>query len=232
MFSYYGSKSKIVKEYPRPKFDKIIEPFAGSARYALRYWEKEVLLVDKYEVIVKIWKWLQQCSPADIAKLPILKEKDDLRKYGLSEEEKLFMGFIIADGTFYPCNIATKFSTKGEQQKGRLSRIAEQLYKIKHWHIQHGCYQDIPNQEATWYIAPPYQYGGHKYVVSNKGVDYSHLAQWCQSRNGQVIVCENTKSDWLPFKPLVDITGSMFKTTEAIWTNHPISLKATAQTLF
>jgi site-specific DNA-adenine methylase len=33
MFSYYGSKSKIIDHYPAPKFNKIIEPFAGSARY-------------------------------------------------------------------------------------------------------------------------------------------------------------------------------------------------------
>ena len=32
MFSYYGSKSKIVHLYPTPKFDKIIEPFAGIWR--------------------------------------------------------------------------------------------------------------------------------------------------------------------------------------------------------
>ena len=31
MFSYYGSKSKIVDYYPPPKHKKIIEPFAGSA---------------------------------------------------------------------------------------------------------------------------------------------------------------------------------------------------------
>jgi len=33
MFSYYGSKSKIVDYYPPPKHKRIIEPFAGSARY-------------------------------------------------------------------------------------------------------------------------------------------------------------------------------------------------------
>ncbi len=42
MFSYYGSKSKIVKHYPPPEYDTIIEPFAGSARYALMYYNKNV----------------------------------------------------------------------------------------------------------------------------------------------------------------------------------------------
>ncbi len=59
MWSYYGAKTSIVDYYPKPKFDKIIEPFAGTARYALKYFDRDVLLVDKYDVIVKIWRWLQ-----------------------------------------------------------------------------------------------------------------------------------------------------------------------------
>jgi len=39
------------------------------------------------------------------------------------------------------------------------------------------------------------------------------------SRNGQVIVCENTKADWMDFKPLKKMKGSLHTTTEAIWTN-------------
>ena len=57
MFSYYGSKSKIVDYYPPPKYGKIIEPFAGSARYSLRFWQKDVLLVDKYPVIIEVWNY-------------------------------------------------------------------------------------------------------------------------------------------------------------------------------
>lgn len=62
MWSYYGSKSKVINLYPPPKFGKVIEPFAGSARYALKYFDRDVLLVDKHDAIVKIWKWLQVCS--------------------------------------------------------------------------------------------------------------------------------------------------------------------------
>ena len=78
MFSYYGSKSKIVDYYPPPKHKRIIESFAGSARYSLKYWQNDVLLVDKYPVIIGIWKWLQQCSKDDILKLPILKAGDKI----------------------------------------------------------------------------------------------------------------------------------------------------------
>lgn len=94
MFSYYGSKSKIVDLYQPPKFDKIIEPFAGSARYSLKYSK-----------------------------------------------------------------------------------------------------------------------------VNNKHLDYPSLAEWCESRKGQTIVCENTKADWLPFIPLKEMHGQKYKTTEAVWYN-------------
>jgi hypothetical protein len=56
MWGYYGSKSKIVNKYPKPLFEKIIEPFAGTAQYSLKYFEKDILLVEKYELIVKLWK--------------------------------------------------------------------------------------------------------------------------------------------------------------------------------
>ena len=59
-------KSRIVDVYPPPKFDKVIEPFAGSARYALKYWQKEVLLVDKYDVITDIWTYLINATEKDI----------------------------------------------------------------------------------------------------------------------------------------------------------------------
>ena len=59
MWSYYGSKTKLVDLYPPPKTDKIIEPFCGSAKYSLKYWDKQVLLIDKYSVIVDLWRWLQ-----------------------------------------------------------------------------------------------------------------------------------------------------------------------------
>ena len=72
MWGYYGSKSKIVNYYPKPIYDTIIEPFAGTAQYSLKYFDKDVILVDKYDVIVRLWKWLQQCSPKDILSLPRL----------------------------------------------------------------------------------------------------------------------------------------------------------------
>jgi len=217
MFSYYGSKSKIVDYYPPPKYGKIIEPFAGSARYSLKYFDRDVLLVDKYHIIVRTWNWLKQCSPNDILKLPILALGETLDNFDLSEDEKIFMGFVVQQGTTGLRKTVSKFAVDGI--KANLSNIASQLFKIKHWNIMQGCYSDLPNEDATWFIDPPYQFGGHEYKHSNKNINFTELADWCKSRNGQAIVCENTKADWMEFKPMIDMQGAAFKTTEAIWSN-------------
>ena len=58
MFSYYGSKNKIAKLNPLPKYGLIIEPFAGAAWYSVLHRDKNVLLNEKYDVIYDIWNWL------------------------------------------------------------------------------------------------------------------------------------------------------------------------------
>jgi 16S rRNA G966 N2-methylase RsmD len=75
----------------------------------------------------------------------------------------------------------------------------------------------VPDVEATWFIDPPYQYGGEHYMINS--IDYNRLAEFCQSRKGQIIVCENTKAGWLPFKPLISTYGQSHDSKEAIWLN-------------
>ena len=219
MFSYYGSKSKVVDYYPPPKFNKIIEPFAGSARYSLKYWQNDVLLVDKYKVIIDVWKYLKSASKNDILKLPRLKSGENLNDFCLSEIEKQFLGFIIVGGLESPRQKAGSFRDT-QKQNQILKNIANQLFKIKHWEIKLGSYNELENEEATWFIDPPYQFGGEHYKESSKKINFIKLAEWCKSRNGQIIVCENTKATWMDFKPMREMQGAMFKTTEAIWSNY------------
>jgi site-specific DNA-adenine methylase len=217
MFSYYGSKSKIVDYYPSPKYKRIIEPFAGSARYSLKYWQNDVLLVDKYPVIVEVWNYLKNASEADIKGLPKLDTGQTIDDYDLSNIERKFMGFMVQDGTTGMRRTASYFAVKRMDEK--FDFIIKNLHKIKHWEIKLGSYDELENVEATWFIDPPYEFGGHEYKCSNKNIDFDKLAEWCKERNGQAIVCENTKATWLPFKPMVEMQGAMFKTTEAIWSN-------------
>lgn len=227
MWSYYGAKTNVVHLYPTPKEHKIIEPFAGSARYSLLYFDNDVTLVDKYEVIIKIWRWLQKCSPKDILSLPRPKEGETLDNYIFDcEEAKLFMGFVVHYGAFSPgkkpcaMKLSSGSHSRGNFMNYTLNRISKELFKIRHWNFILGSYDDIPNQKATWFIDPPYEFGGHKYICSNKDINYSKLKYWCLEREGQIIICENTKATWMKFKPISKNKGSMFTTTEAIWTNQ------------
>lgn len=234
MWSYYGAKTNIVRLYPKPKNPKIIEGFAGSARYALYYFENEVLLVDQYEVVFRIWKWLQQCSPTDILKLPRLKYNQTFDEFKFDcDEAKWLCSFVHGSGNSTPKNKPTRRKTidRPNHANYNLKRISQNLYKIKHWEIIQGSYKDIPNQKATWFIDPPYQYGGEAYSCSNKKINFSELRDWSQSREGQVIVCENTKAHWMDFVPMTTIRGSLKKSTEAIWTNEKTLYNNIQQTL-
>lgn len=228
MFSYYGSKSKVVDLYPSPKFGKIIEPFAGSARYALKYFDRDVLLVDKYEVIIKIWQYLQQASEKDILGLPEPKDKESIDDYNLSEGEKLLMGFMVWRGSAKPQKIVQPDSNIPKAKK----IIASQLYKIRHWVIRQGSYSEIENQQATWFIDPPYKVAFGQHYKMGKKIDYSHLARWCKNREGQTIVCESIYANWLPFYRLRSTSGNWSSTVEAIWSNMPHDFMARQSDMF
>lgn len=220
MWGYYGSKSKIVNEYPVPTYGKIIEPFAGTAQYSLKYFDREILLIEKYDVIVKLWKWLQQCSEQDILGLPRLKCGENVDNFTWDcEEAKWLVGFIITGAPSQPKKTASKWKTviRPNTQNYKLKMIAENLYKIKHWEIKQGCYKELANEKATWFIDPPYQFGGQYYRYGNKDIDFTLLAEWCNSREGEIIVCENSKADWMPFEPLKQMRGNKFKTTECVF---------------
>lgn len=232
MWSYYGSKSNLVDFYPPPKFGKIIEPFAGSARYALKYWDRDVLLVDAYDVVVKIWHYLQQCSEQDILGLPKMKKGDDIRTYGLSDQELLFLSMMAGASSTAPRYKVSPFTAEKNGYRNLYKVIASKLHRIKHWKIEHGEYIGIPNQEATWFIDPPYQFGGHAYVMSSRNIDFDHLSSWCEGRKGQSIVCENTKATWMSFSPLKRHRGSKNTTVEAMWTNQPTSCNVKQTELF
>ena len=217
MFSYYGRKSKIIKHYPKPVHDKIIEPFAGSAAYSMIYFDRDVLLVEKYDLLVNLWNWLiKEATEKDILDLPKVKQGVLISDFEwLSKEEKWLMGFCLNRGSSQPKNKVAKFSDGWENVK---KRISGDLHKIRHWNVVGADYKDIENVPATWFIDPPYQYGGKWY--KHKSINYTELLEYSKSRNGQVIVCENTKADWIDLIPLVRIQGAKnSNTTEALWTN-------------
>lgn len=95
-------------------------------------------------------------------------------------------------------------------------------------------YKCLGNIEATWFIDPPYQNGGDGYYINNKHINYDDLSKWCMSRDGQVIVCESTRANWLPFYPMKKLQPSSGKSNyvEAIWSNYPHNFQARQPSLF
>jgi len=226
MWSYYGTKTSSVDFYPPPKHDVLIEPFAGAAKYALKYFEKEVIILDRYPLIVDIWKWLQKCSPADVLKLPSVKYGEHVDAYSYDcKEARDLIGFMVGFSTSYPRRTGTiRMKQRPNYINYQLKSIASQLFKIKHWDIRQGTYSDIYNRKATWFIDPPYQgKGGNKYKFGTKTIDYEKLAKWCISRKGQTIVCDSKGADYLPFKFFKNSVGSRGIFTEMIWSNEIIA---------
>lgn len=226
MFSYYGSKSKLAALYPAPEYPTVIEPFAGSARYSLLHWRHSVKLYDISPLIVDLWTYLMGVTEDEILGLPDIPSKVNIDNFDLTEIQKTLIGFHLCRGKAKPRKV-------GHGQNGwsrDKERIASSLYKIRHWGIELKDYRDIPNEEATWFIDPPYQRicvkgNGDRYPHSE--IDYQELAEWTRSRRGQVIVCEGEGANWLPFKPFKTINGNtnnrtVKRSVEMVYLDRPL----------
>lgn len=169
--------------------------------------------------MITIWKYLQNCSKHDILGLPKLVKGMKILELNISDDEKLFLGMCAGISSLEPRNTVSSFAAEQNSNKNYYSRVANQLFKIKHLDIQLGDYLDIKNQKATWFIDAPYEKGGQHYVINK--IDFQQLADYSKERIGQVIVCENENATWLPFKKMCKSRGSnqIFK-NEVIWSNN------------
>jgi len=225
-FGYFGSKWRLAKRYPDPEHSTIVEPFAGSANYALLHHESQVILNDLDNNITKCWRYLITATEREILSLPDI--DGDVDDYDIPEGAKILIGFWLGRGLAYPCKRPHSWSRKPEYQKGAQfwgeavrQRIASQLQFIRHWQVKTVPYDQLADIEATWFVDPPYDNAaGKRYRVNNLGIDYADLASWCKSRTGQVIVCENQGASWLPFQTLTTIRGTRKNSVEVYWSNQ------------
>lgn len=232
-FTYYGGKWRIAGRYPPPRYDCIVEPFAGSAGYSVRHNAKRVALFDLDEKIVATWQFLIGASEREIRALPLLGPHDDVRDLHISQEARWLIGWWLNKGMTAPCNIPSKWmrepvpspSASNFWGDGVRERLARQVSEIRHWRVWHLPYWEVPTSVgATWFIDPPYaNAAGSRYRFSD--IDYDALGAWCRALPGQAIVCENDGADWLPFDFLVDAKASEGKhktfrgarSREAVW---------------
>ena len=69
-----------------------------------------------------------------------------------------------------------------------LERIAKLLPEIKHWQTQFSDYKNLPDIEATWFIDPPYQFGGEHYSVN--GSNPCPFLLWIATHNKRYFITE------------------------------------------
>lgn len=211
-FPYFGGKFRSAPRYPPPDHDWIVEPFAGSAGYAMRYPDRQVMLVEASEPIAAIWQYLILARPSEILRLPLLEPGQSVDSLvGVPQPARWLIGMWCNPGSAQPkktlCRwqrfdgCTPRFQVWGE---GIRERIASQVGQISHWIVRFGSYTSTPNIRATWFIDPPYQGAGRHYPCGSRGINYVALGEWCRQRRGQVMVCENTGAEWLPFSHFLD----------------------------
>ena len=212
--NYYGGKWRAAPMYPKPEHRTIVEPFAGGAGYSLRYADHDVVLYEKDRDLVSMWKWLIQATPADVQALPVLPEFSHVDEIDAPHGAKVMIGFGLNAGAAESCKSPSKwvrYKPNGVESWStrRRERVAKQVDFVSHWECHHvDDYSDIPDQDATWFIDPPYQVAGRRYRHGSDGIDFPALAEWCRIRSGQVIVCENEGADWMEWTDAKSVRGT------------------------
>jgi site-specific DNA-adenine methylase len=241
-FGYFGAKKRLAPKYPAPKHDTLIVPFCGSASYAVHWADQDrkrlkVHLYEVYEPIVGIWEFLISASEEEIMNLPLCHEdgspftkQNQVPEY-LPQEARDLIAYNLnkAKAVPYPYNqrrmdeTGTKWVNDWSAgwSRNKRAKIARNLKYIRHWKIHNASYETAPNQVCSWMVDPPYQIMGKVYPCHD--IDFTFLAEWCKSRRGQVIVCEQEGADWLPFQVFASHKGQNIRNSynEMIWSNEP-----------
>lgn len=227
MFSLYGSKWRAAPHYPTPKYDLVVEPFAGSACYSLLHYSKQILLSDIDPIIAGVWRYLIAVTESEILSLPpCVGHVDELN---CCQEAKHLIGFWLNKGKTSPCKQPGSWMRSGIRPNsywGQVikERIAKQLQFIRHWRIENCSYQSLCfDCPATVFVDPPYQQAHGRYYRHHE-IDYALLRDWCLSNLGQTIVCESTGAGWLPFQEFRTVKSNPSSrgksySSEVIWTS-------------
>lgn len=202
-FSYFGSKWRTAPKYGAPRYNTIVEPFAGSAGYACRFPDRRVILCDADPTISSLWRWLIAARPEEILALPDIGD-GTTADLDVRPEARSLIGFWLNRGAEAPRHRASQWMRSGIRPRSfwgdhARSMIASQVERIRHWTVLDDYREASEIGPASWFIDPPYALAGRKYRVGSDRIDFAALADWCRARQGQIIVCENEGASWLPF---------------------------------
>ena len=221
LFKWFGSKWSTSKYYPAPMHDVIVEPFAGSAGYALRHHEKQVILAEANTHIRRLWEWLiEDATSTSILDIPVnIPEGTDIRKLGLSEGQALLLKNWQRTNNVGDCWTISSWGNKpGQWTENTRARVADEHSFVKHWQVYDDAYllMSDATRERTWFIDPPYQFN---YQYRATPIDYARLSDDINHLQGQIVVCEavcqktGQVPSWLPFVPFRTTVTSRRKQT-------------------
>lgn len=208
MFAYFGRKLRLGPLYPPPKYDLVIEPFAGSMAYTLLHKPPQAIGIEANPLVVETWHRICTLSEQEILDYPLPEVGEQCHDHWL----------IQAAHSEHASTAVTR------QWTTRMNRDAQSQKRYAARHLPYattidyrlGHYLDAPDVEATWFVDPPYQHVRQGYL--RHSLDYNELSDFCKSRKGQVIVCEQEGADWLPFEFLSEIKGTVNKrSNEVVW---------------
>ncbi len=230
-FSYYGSKWTGARHYGPPRRELVIEPFAGSAAYSVRWRAERVRLYDLSVDVCDLWDFLINCSDADIAAIPDAFAHDD-EMLDLPRGPRLLCGFWVAKGRAEAArNLSPWYARYKDGADCKVwgaavkRRIIAQKPHIRLWTVDNLSWDQIPVEAAHWHVDPPYNNGpGSRYPHSCQGIDFAALGEWCRALPGAVDVCENFGAEWLPFDPLYSVVSTRGRregsaSHEVVWRN-------------
>ena len=138
-FGFYGGKWRdALKHYPEPVHGTIVEPFAGSAGYSMRYASRRVILCEIDPVLSEVWRYLIRVKSKEILAIPDLKPDDSLDNLKISQEAKWLVGFWLNRGIASPRKSPSKWMRDGIRPGSfwgpRVRHtIASQVDSIRHW---------------------------------------------------------------------------------------------------
>ena len=201
-FSFYGGKGMLSSKYPPPKYKTIVEPFAGGAAYSLKYYNHDCILIEKNKDVCAVWEYIKNPNKKELEKIPQhitpgMKVSDFKIDNPAFINILRFAANVGTGGTKKKMETITKIGAK-HFYKNTVQKILFWTDKIKHWQIYNGDYFDFDFGEASYFIDPPYQnQAGTLYKYGSKVIDYTNLKKYISTLKGQIIICENSESEWI-----------------------------------
>jgi len=240
LFKWFGSKWLSSKHLPAPRYDTIIEPFAGGAGYSLRYADRKVVIAESNSHLHELWQWLiRDATEALIREIPLsVPVGTNILSLGLSRGQSLLLKTWQRTNNVGDCwTISPWGNLPGQWTANTRARVASEVDAVRHWElwsngipVLHQCV-GLGAKDSTFFVDPPYLYN-YQYKAplligySQLGMTVGRLAE----RN-QVIVCEAIEPktgrvpDWLPFTAWQSRVTSRRKadcqhhSKELLWTN-------------